>query len=45
MLGEYNAGACSICFVILLGFADDVLDLRWSVKILLSAVATLPLVS
>jgi UDP-N-acetylmuramyl pentapeptide phosphotransferase/UDP-N-acetylglucosamine-1-phosphate transferase len=29
--------------MILLGFTDDVLDLRWSVKITLSAVATLPL--
>ena len=28
---------------ILLGFADDVLDLRWAVKILLSLWATLPL--
>ena len=29
--------------MILLGFTDDVLDLRWAVKIALSAVATLPL--
>jgi UDP-N-acetylglucosamine--dolichyl-phosphate N-acetylglucosaminephosphotransferase len=43
MLGEYNAAIVSISFALLLGFADDVLDLRWSVKIALSAVATLPL--
>lgn len=43
MLGEYNAAIVSISFALLLGFADDVLDLRWSVKITLSAVATLPL--
>ena len=40
---EYNASIISICFTLLLGFTDDVLELRWSVKILLSAIATLPL--
>lgn len=29
--------------MLLLGFADDVLDLRWRVKIALSFLATLPL--
>lgn len=29
--------------MILLGFVDDVLDARWSMKILLSFLATLPL--
>ena len=29
--------------MVLLGFADDVLDLRWSVKLLLPLVASLPL--
>lgn len=43
VLGEYNAAIVSISFALLLGFADDVLDLRWSIKIALSAVATLPL--
>lgn len=33
----------SICFMILLGFVDDVLDARWSVKIFLSFLATTPL--
>lgn len=39
----YNAGLLSICMMLLLGFADDVLDLRWAVKIFLSLLATLPL--
>eukprot|EP01125_Pyxidicula_operculata_P021396 TRINITY_DN8221_c0_g1_i1.p1 TRINITY_DN8221_c0_g1~~TRINITY_DN8221_c0_g1_i1.p1 ORF type:complete len:383 (-),score=37.66 TRINITY_DN8221_c0_g1_i1:331-1479(-) len=43
MLGEYNAALTSICFMLFLGFADDVLDLRWSIKILLSFLAVLPL--
>jgi len=42
-LREYNAALTSICFVILLGFGDDVLDLRWRVKIWLSFLATVPL--
>ena len=33
----------SICMMVLLGFTDDVLDVRWSVKISLSFLATLPL--
>jgi len=33
----------AICFMLLLGFIDDVLDVRWSVKIFLSFLATLPL--
>ncbi|CAF5123650.1 unnamed protein product, partial [Rotaria magnacalcarata] len=32
---EYLAALLSICCMVLLGFADDVLDLRWSVKLLL----------
>jgi UDP-N-acetylglucosamine--dolichyl-phosphate N-acetylglucosaminephosphotransferase len=42
-LGDYNAAMTSICFMLLLGFIDDVLDVRWSVKICLSFLATLPL--
>ena len=42
-LVEYNAGFVSICFMILLGFADDVLDLPWRVKLLLPAITSLPL--
>jgi UDP-N-acetylglucosamine--dolichyl-phosphate N-acetylglucosaminephosphotransferase len=42
-IGEYNAGLTSITFMLLLGFIDDVLDVRWRVKIFLSFLATLPL--
>ena len=41
---EYNAALLSICFMILLGFSDDVLDLRWRYKLILPLVASLPLV-
>ena len=40
---SYNAACLSICFMLLLGFADDVLDLRWRFKLVLPAVASLPL--
>jgi len=43
MLVQYNAALTSICFMLFLGFADDVLDLRWLVKISFSFLATLPL--
>jgi len=42
-IGEYNAGLTSITFMLFLGFLDDVLDLRWRVKIFLSFLATLPI--
>eukprot|EP00301_Raphidiophrys_heterophryoidea_P024316 c7845_g1_i2.p1 GENE.c7845_g1_i2~~c7845_g1_i2.p1 ORF type:complete len:401 (+),score=96.99 c7845_g1_i2:23-1204(+) len=42
-LAEYNAALTSICFMIFLGFADDVLDLRWRYKLVLPLVASLPL--
>jgi UDP-N-acetylglucosamine--dolichyl-phosphate N-acetylglucosaminephosphotransferase len=42
-LSEYNAALTSICFILLLGFSDDVLNLRWRYKLVLPAVATLPL--
>lgn len=42
-LVEYNAALTSICFMLLLGFSDDVLNLRWRYKLVLPAVATLPL--
>ncbi|CAH1796753.1 unnamed protein product [Owenia fusiformis] len=40
---ELIAALLSICCMILLGFADDVLDLRWRHKLLLPTIATLPL--
>lgn len=40
---EFLAALLSICCMIFLGFADDVLDLRWRHKLLLPLVASLPL--
>uniref|UniRef100_A0A1B6F1B3 UDP-N-acetylglucosamine--dolichyl-phosphate N-acetylglucosaminephosphotransferase n=1 Tax=Cuerna arida TaxID=1464854 RepID=A0A1B6F1B3_9HEMI len=37
------AALLSICCMLLLGFADDVLDLRWRHKLLLPTIASLPL--
>lgn len=37
------AALLSVCCMLLLGFADDVLDLRWRHKLLLPSVASLPL--
>lgn len=34
----------SIIFMVLLGFIDDVLDLRWRHKLVLSAIASIPLI-
>lgn len=40
---EFIAALLSICCMVLLGFADDVLNLRWRHKLLLPTIATLPL--
>ncbi|KPI92646.1 UDP-N-acetylglucosamine--dolichyl-phosphate N-acetylglucosaminephosphotransferase [Papilio xuthus] len=40
---EMLAALLSICCMLLLGFADDVLDLRWRYKLILPTVASLPL--
>ncbi len=45
MLANYSAALLSICFMTLLGFADDVLDLPWRYKLILPTVAGLPLVA
>ncbi|RZC25704.1 UDP-N-acetylglucosamine--dolichyl-phosphate N-acetylglucosaminephosphotransferase isoform B [Glycine soja] len=42
-LVEYNAALACICFMTLLGFVDDVLDVPWRVKLLLPSIAALPL--
>ncbi len=42
-LAKYNAALLSICFMILLGFADDVVDLPWRFKLVLPPIASLPL--
>lgn len=44
-LGEYNAALISICFMVLLGFADDVMDLPWRYKLILPTAASLPLLA
>ena len=41
---EFNAALLSICFMVLLGFSDDVLDLRWRYKLFLPLVASLPII-
>lgn len=40
---EFIAALLSICCMVLLGFADDVLNLRWRHKMLLPTIASLPL--
>lgn len=40
---EFNASLLSICFMIFLGFADDILDLRWRYKLVLPTIASIPL--
>ncbi|XP_058801676.1 UDP-N-acetylglucosamine--dolichyl-phosphate N-acetylglucosaminephosphotransferase-like isoform X2 [Phymastichus coffea] len=40
---EFLSALLSICCMVLLGFADDVLDLRWRHKIMLPTIASLPL--
>nr|AFK37996.1 unknown [Lotus japonicus] len=42
-LVEYNAALACVCFMTLLGFVDDVLDVPWRVKLLLPSIAALPL--
>ncbi|XP_051143151.1 uncharacterized protein LOC127259676 [Andrographis paniculata] len=42
-LVEYNAALASVCFMTLLGFIDDVLDVPWRVKLVLPSIAALPL--
>ncbi|KAL6265298.1 hypothetical protein P5V15_002078 [Pogonomyrmex californicus] len=40
---EFLAALLSICCMLFLGFADDVLNLRWRHKLLLPTIASLPL--
>lgn len=42
---EYNAALLSICLVVLLGFIDDVIDLRWSHKFIVPTIASVPIVA
>jgi len=42
-LVDYNSALLSICFMMFLGFLDDVLDLPWRIKLFLPSFASLPL--
>ena len=42
-LMEYDAALLSICLTILLGFIDDVIDLRWRDKLIVPTIASFPL--
>ena len=42
-MAEYNAAILSISLMTLLGFIDDVLELRWRYKLIIPCIATLPL--
>ena len=42
-LALFLAGCMSIMCMVLLGFADDVLNLRWRHKLLLPALASIPI--
>lgn len=44
-LVDYNAALATIGFMLFLGFADDVLDIPWRVKLLLPLFAALPLLT
>lgn len=44
-LVDFNAALATIGFMLFLGFADDVLDIRWRVKLLLPLFAALPLLT
>lgn len=40
---EYITALLGVTCILLLGFADDVLDVPWRVKLLLPAIAALPI--
>lgn len=40
---EYNTALLSVCFAILLGLSDDIMDIRWKHKLFLGGFAALPL--
>ena len=42
---RYDSVMLSICFSVLLGFADDVMDIKWGHKVRLGLLYSLPLVS
>jgi len=42
-LVDYNSALLSVCFMMFLGFLDDMLDLPWRIKLFLPSFASLPL--
>mmetsp|Transcript_16062 Transcript_16062/g.18176 ORF Transcript_16062/g.18176 Transcript_16062/m.18176 type:complete len:440 (+) Transcript_16062:158-1477(+) len=42
-LMEFNAGLSSICFAVLLGLCDDIIDIKWRYKLFIGAFMSLPL--
>lgn len=42
---KYDSLMLSVCFSVLLGLADDVMDIRWSHKILVGLLAAVPLLT
>ena len=42
---EYSSGLLAITFMILLGFVDDTVDLRWKYKLILPLVTSVPLIT
>lgn len=42
---EYSSGLLAITFMILLGFIDDAVDIRWKYKLVLPLVASIPLIT
>ena len=40
---DYDAALLSVCFMLLLGFVDDILDIPWRYKMTLPLIASLPL--
>ncbi|KAJ3135567.1 tunicamycin resistance protein [Irineochytrium annulatum] len=43
LLGQYLSGLLTLFSMLFLGFADDVLDIRWRVKIWMPVIAVIPL--
>lgn len=43
LLGAYCSGLLSICTMLFMGLADDLLNLKWRHKVLLPAISSLPL--
>ena len=41
---SYISALLSICFMVLLGFVDDIVDLRWRYKLVLPMIASIPIV-